>query len=186
MQGDRRALARAIDPGAVTIAVRRRHFATLGARSWLLLVAAIAIGGWTYANAWWRTGNPAFPFMNAFFRSPLFDTSQSFTNPMYLTPLRPWSLYEAIVDSSRFVEGSSGAAGFHWLLILPLIYVAFARRRPAEQWACAALAVVFFVAVWMQQSYLRYLLPRLRCSPCSAAGPPTICRIDPGFAWRFS
>ena len=82
-----------------------------------------------------------------------------FINPLYVTPLRPWSLYETIVAGKRFGEGNDGGAGLHWLLLLPLIFVAFARRRPAVQWAVAALAVVFFVTVYLQQAYLRYLLP---------------------------
>jgi hypothetical protein len=64
-----------------------------------------------------------------------------------------------IVDSHRFIEGSDGAAGLHWLLLLPQIYVAFSRKRPPGQWAVVGLGIVFFAAVYTQQAYLRYLLP---------------------------
>ena len=33
------------------------------------------------------------------------------------------------------------------------------RRRHAEHWLCAGLAALFFVAVYTQQAYLRYLYP---------------------------
>jgi hypothetical protein len=42
-----------------------------GTRAVLVLGGAVAIAAWPYANAWLRTGNPIFPFMNAWFRSPL-------------------------------------------------------------------------------------------------------------------
>jgi hypothetical protein len=97
--------------------------------------------------------------MNALFRSPLFDTAASFNNPLYNAPLRPWSPYELIWSSGRFIEGSDGAAGFHWLLLFPVIVLAFTRRRPVAHWLCLALAAIVFVGVYSQQSYLRYLLP---------------------------
>jgi len=76
--------------------------------------------------------------------------------------LRPWTPYELVTDSGRFLEGSAGAPGFHWLLLLPLIALVAARRRfGGVQWACLALAAAFFVAVFVQQAYLRYLLPAL-------------------------
>ncbi len=128
-------------------------------RGMLVLTGATVMAAWPYANAWLRTGNPVFPFMNTLFRSPLADTTTAFTNPLYVVPLRPWSLYEVIADSHRFIEGGDGAIGLHWLLLLPLVALAFTRRRPAEQWWCAALAAVFFTAVFVQQAYLRYLLP---------------------------
>ena len=131
----------------------------LGAPAVLLVAAAGVLAIWPYANAWWRTGNPVFPFMNAWFGSPLFDATTSFTNPLYRTPLRPWSLYETIVAGGRFGEGRDGAIGFHWLLLLPLVLLALLRPHARELRLCAVLAAIFFVAVFMQQSYLRYLLP---------------------------
>ncbi len=124
-----------------------------------LLALAVAIAVSPYANAWLRTGNPVFPFMNALFRSPMYFTDASFNNPLYNAPLRPWSLYEMVWSSGRFIEGADGAAGFQWLLLIPLIVLAFTRRRPLAQWLCLALAVIFFLGVFTQQSYLRYLLP---------------------------
>jgi Dolichyl-phosphate-mannose-protein mannosyltransferase len=128
---------------------------------WALFLIALVLGAWPYANAWMRTGNPVFPFMNAVFRSPYYDSATSFNNVLYNAPLRPWSLYEILWSSGRFIEGSNGAAGFHWLLLLPLIALAFTRRRPRSHWLCLGLAAIFFVGVFSQHSYLRYLLPFL-------------------------
>ncbi|MEO8754400.1 MAG: glycosyltransferase family 39 protein [Casimicrobiaceae bacterium] len=138
---------------------RQRSFSELTSRQVALIAIAIVFAAWPYANAWLRTGNPVFPFMNGLFRSPYFDTVSSFNNLLYNAPLRPWSLYELIWSSGRFIEGSNGAAGMQWLLLIPVIALAFIRRRPLVQWLCLALAVIFFVGVFSQQSYLRYLLP---------------------------
>jgi len=124
-----------------------------------LLAVAVLLAAWTYANAWVRTGNPVFPFMNSLFRSPWYDTAASFNNSLYNAPLRPWSLYEVVWSSKRFIEGADGAAGFQWLLLVPVIALAFTRRRPLAQWLCLGLAILFFAVVFSQQSYLRYLLP---------------------------
>ena len=138
---------------------QRRSHRAFAKRDLALLTVAVAIAAWPYVNAWLRTGNPVFPFMNALFRSPLFDATASFNNPLYNTPLRPWSPYELVWSSGRFIEGFDGAAGFHWLLLFPVILLAFARRPPRPYWLCLALAAIAFVGVFTQQSYLRYLLP---------------------------
>ena len=144
---------------ALFVCIRRPPPRATNARGALLVVLAAVIAAWPYANAWLRTGNPVFPFMNSVFRSPLADTAASFTNPLYSIPLRPWSLYEVLTDGHRFIEGADGAAGFHWLLLIALILVAALRRRHADFWVCAVLATVFFIAVYSQQAYLRYLVP---------------------------
>jgi hypothetical protein len=130
-------------------------------RALLLILAATLLAAWPYANAWMRTGNPVFPFVNDLFRSPYFDSASSFTNPLYVVPLRPWSIYQLFFSSGRFIEGRDGAAGFHWLLLLAVILLAFLRRRSPAYWLCLALAALFFVAVFPHQAYLRYLLPVL-------------------------
>jgi Dolichyl-phosphate-mannose-protein mannosyltransferase len=160
---------------------RRGTHAFTGPQLALLAVAA-AIAVWPYANAWLRTGNPVFPFMNALFRSPLFDTTTSFNNWLYNAPLRPWSPYELVWSSGRFIEGADGAAGFQWLLLFPVIVLAFMRWRPLAQWLALGLAVVVFVGVYSQQSYLRYLLPYFAL--VALLGGWTLSEIPDGRATR--
>lgn len=133
-------------------------------RTAVVMATAAVIAIYPYANAWARTGNPLFPFFNNVFRSPYFDAGSFFANPLYNAHLRLDSIYSLFLTSSKFIEGAKvteGAAGFHWLLLLPLVALAFMRRRPVAQWLCLALAVIFFIAVYSQQAYLRYLLPFL-------------------------
>ncbi|HEX6137267.1 MAG TPA: glycosyltransferase family 39 protein [Casimicrobiaceae bacterium] len=154
---------------ALIVASRGAVFEPRGARVRIVVALALVIGAWPYASAWWRTGNPVFPFMNTLFRSPLLDTAHSFDNPAYRQPLLPWTPYELVLDSGRFIEGAPGAPGFQWLMLFPVIAVAFAlRRRDRLQWLCVALGTVFFVAVYVQQSYLRYLLPALLVAAAAA------------------
>jgi Dolichyl-phosphate-mannose-protein mannosyltransferase len=145
---------------AVALWSRRRNVPKPGRRGAVLLAIALVIAAFPYVNAWLRTGNPLFPFFNNIFRSPYFD-SQIFSNPVYQSPLRIDSIYTLFISSGKFIEGFDGAAGFHWLLLLPIIALGFTRRRPAAQWLTLSLAVIFFVVVYSQQAYLRYLLPFL-------------------------
>src|SRR5262249_14185148 len=56
-------------------------------RNGLLLPLAILIGTFLaappYAAAWWKTGNPVFPFYNAYFKSPLYPSDANFTDPRW-------------------------------------------------------------------------------------------------------
>ncbi len=166
------------------VAWRRRAHREFTARELALLAVAVTLAAWPYANAWARTGNPVFPFMNALFKSPLFDTATSFNNPLYNAALRPWSIYELISSSGKFIEGSDGAAGLQWLLLFPVIALAFTRRRPLAQWLCLALAALFFVGVFTQQSYIRYLLPAFAL--IAVLGGWAIAAIPDGRATRIA
>jgi 4-amino-4-deoxy-L-arabinose transferase-like glycosyltransferase len=144
---------------ACYLAWRSRRANPLNRTAWALVIAAAIVAAWPYANAWARTGNPVFPFLNALFHSPFFETSTSFTNPLYNTPLQPWRVYEMLFSSGRYIEGTGGAAGWQWLLLLPVVFLSFLRRQPVTRWLCLGLLVIFFVAIFIQQAYIRYLLP---------------------------
>ena len=133
------------------LAAERRHLA--------FAALALVVLAWPYANAWWRTGNPVFPFMNALFRSPLFDTATSFNNELYNSALTWRSWYDIVVHSTRYLEGTGGAPGIHLLVIFPAVLVLLRASQARAVLPLLALAVGFFVATWMQQSYLRYLYP---------------------------
>jgi hypothetical protein len=143
---------------AVIVALRGRLRA-LGGRELAAIGLAAVVLAWPYANAWWRTGNPVFPFMNTLFRSPLFDIDAAFNNARYNSPLTWRSGYDVVVHSGRFLEGSGGAAGLHWLVLFPAVFVLVRRDQLRAVVAPLALAACFFVATWQQQSYLRYLYP---------------------------
>lgn len=126
----------------------------------LFVLAAIASGVLPYANAWYRTGNPVFPFMNQVFKSPFFDTHMAFDNLLFKSGFGWDTLYRATFDSGRFLEADPGALGLALLLFLPaaLAYALFDSWRSRV----AAVSGVLFVAlVFTFLSYLRYILPIL-------------------------
>jgi len=134
------------------------------ARGWgmlsLFVAAALVAGALPYANAWIRTGNPVFPFMNELFRSPYFDATSSFNNALFNTRAGWRTLYDATFHSSSFLEALPGAIGLSWLALLPAALLSsLLGRWPAR--IAAIGAVLFVVLVFEFQSYLRYILPVL-------------------------
>ena len=128
---------------------------------WMLLAfvaAAVAAGLVPYANAWLRTGNPVFPFMNELFRSPFFSADQSFNNALFNTHASWRTLYDVTFHSSAFLEAVPGAIGLSWLALLPAALLSALLGRGAPRVA-AVCAVAFVVLVFLFQSYLRYILP---------------------------
>lgn len=146
-------------PVAVWVAYRDRAITRLRLRDAAQVGIGVAIGAWTYVAAWVTTGNPVFPFMNAVFRSPFYSTSASFDNPLFNSPLHALTPWELVFRSASFIEGRDGALGFALLLALPIVLLQAVRRPPLAFRLMAVLAVFFFVAIYLNQSYLRYLLP---------------------------
>ncbi len=139
---------------AAVAAFRRREWRmALTAGALLVLFAAPP-----YAYAFAKTGNPVFPFANRVFRSPDFDTSQSFSDPRFAAKPSWETPYEITFRSKEFLEAQGGAGGFqYFLLLLPAILLA--RRR--EQWAIAAIAGLGGGIIFVFTPYLRYLYPAL-------------------------
>lgn len=110
-----------------------------------------------YLNAWVRTGNPVFPFLNDVFKSPLYDPI-GFTNDQFNTPI-DWSLlHDVTFHSNRYLEGLPGALGLSFYVLLPaaVLYAMLMSWRNRTGMLCSLL---FVVAVFHFQSYLRYILP---------------------------
>ena len=159
----------------VPVAVWRAHrddsLRSLTRRDTALIAAGLAIGAFPYLAAWVRTGNPVFPFMNAVFGSPLFPATSSFNNPLYNAPLLPWTPWDIVLRSERYIEGRDGAMGLAWLFAWPLLLLHLLRRPGASYAMLALLAAVFFIAVYTQQSYLRYLMPALALVAVMVSAP---------------
>ena len=137
----------------------RDRVGTLTAREFVAIAVAGTVLVWPYVNAWFRTGNPVFPFLNGIFRSPLGDVGETFMNPLYTAPLTWRTWYDLVVDSGHYLEGSGGALGIHWLILFPAVFLLLPRSRVSSTVPWLALALAFSIAVFVQQSYLRYLYP---------------------------
>jgi hypothetical protein len=134
-------------------AARRRRHARI---VWLALACLVVFAAPPYITAFVKTGNPVYPFANAVFRSPFYDTSVSLSDarfhakPGWATP------YDATFYSSRYLEGQNGALGFHYLLLLPLGVLLVGRRWPYAGWAAGATAAAGLAATFTYQANLRY------------------------------
>lgn len=129
--------------------------AMLTATMWLFL-----IGATPYVNAWLRTGNPVFPFLNAVFRSPLW-APVNIRDTRFETPPGWTTLYDLVLHSSRFIEGFDGAAGFFVLPALAAVLTAWRREWPQTRSALLFMALAGGLLSYAGQSNLRYLYPVL-------------------------
>jgi len=129
----------------------------------LALFIFILIGSVPYLTAYLKTGNPVFPFFNGFFKSPFYP-AENFSPPPYEQGLHWNTLYRVTFESGRYIEGTLGAAGFHWLLVfIPCLAVALMSHRRK------LLILVFVLVIWValvfsQTAYLRYVLPAFAIS----------------------
>jgi hypothetical protein len=139
---------------AVWGAAKRRQWKPLPVAA--ALAAIVAAPPYVYAYA--KTGNPVFPFENQIFRSPQFDTSESFDDPRYHAP-RSWKTpYEITFRSAQFIEGQGGAAGFQYFLLLAPALLLIRKR---DQAALAIIAVGSALIILAVLPNLRYLYPVL-------------------------
>lgn len=140
-----------------------------GRRGGVLLLVGVGIGAWTYVNAWVQTGNPVFPFMNHVFGSPLFPSEQALRNSHYALPLHPLVPWSMVLHSGRYLEARDGAMGLAGLFTLPLVGTYLVMRRERRALLLAGFCALFFVAVFVQQAYLRYLIPAFAVTAVLAA-----------------
>ncbi len=141
---------------------------------WAMLAAlaagGIATGSYFFVRSWILTGNPAFPLLNAYFKSPYFSLRNTRTflsgvgmgkGPVDLL-LIPWRVTR---HPARFVEDSN--IGIVYLAVLPAALLAVVRAR-APRWlagAVAAAGIIWFLTA----QYLRFFLPVLPLAAIIAA-----------------
>ncbi len=120
-----------------------------------------AVGSLPYLAAASRTGNPVFPYMNNYFRSPLFDASAPLVDPRFVSSLDWRTWFDLTFHSSRFSEGGDGTFGVMFFVLAPLALVAVRQTWPrvgfAALWMCAAGGLVVFLSV----PNIRHLYPAL-------------------------
>jgi hypothetical protein len=122
-------------------------------------VLTLLIGALPYGYAWTVTGNPLYPYMNAVFKSPYFDATTNFSDPLYKTGAT-WNPVHALTFySSRYLEGSNGALGLAFVLFAPLLVGSLIVRRNRYTLVLFLLSVFYLAVVGSQEQYLRYLYP---------------------------
>ena len=136
-----------------------------GKNAWKPSLGFIAIfvgfGAFPYANALVTTGNPIFPFSNAYFQSPFYDTTVSFVDKRWHEGISFDTLYRATFDSGSYLESLPGALGFSLIVLLPLALLFALVNRRAWVVQIAAVATAFVITVFIATAYLRYIYPSI-------------------------
>jgi hypothetical protein len=117
-------------------------------------------GGIPYATAWFKTGNPVFPFFNKIFKSP-FWPSVNFESPLFQQGFSWDTAYRIAFESGKYLESYPGAGGFQWLLLLCPVLILLAFRKSWAALVLIAVALLGVAMVFHQTSYLRYVFPML-------------------------
>lgn len=123
----------------------------------LLVLVALAVGGASYAQAWWQTGNPVFPLFNAFFESPYYPL-EDMEDRRWLTGLRPALPWAMTFHTHRYLEAWDGGIGFLWIGGAGAWLLAVSRRS-TRLFAVVAACVALLPLLPMQ--YARYAFPGL-------------------------
>ena len=124
-----------------------------------ILLLAVALP--QYAMAYWKTGNPLFPFLNDTFHSPLLPPHAGLVDARFLRPLTWITPFDLTFRSHLTYEGRDGSFGFQYLLLAPLAVLAilFLRRRAAVSAGIVALGAA--IAIMASQPNARYLYAAL-------------------------
>lgn len=126
---------------------------------WLGLFFLVSIIPYGYAFI--KTGNPVFPFANAFFKSPYYDTSASFANPDWQSFLNLLTPYNITFNTHNYMESQDGGFGFQYLFFIPLLIFSVSKKFLYQCLLCLSLAILYFLVIFKCQAYLRYIYPSL-------------------------
>jgi hypothetical protein len=120
------------------------------------------VGIYPYCIAYALTKNPVFPFMNAIFKSPYFDSSVSFRDMRWHQSLGITSLYNLTFKTHNFLESRDGVFGFQYLILIPLALLSVGTGYPYIGWVSLMALLAFVPAIFhFTGGYLRYLYPAL-------------------------
>ncbi|MCH9789242.1 MAG: glycosyl transferase [Planctomycetes bacterium] len=119
----------------------------------------LAPGTIPYFTAFYKTGNPVFPFINQVFKSEFYP-SVNFDSSTIFGKGLAWDFpYRVIFHTGEFLESHAGGSGFQWLLLLlPAIgfLVLNKNKRISLVLAVAAMSLLL---TFQSVSYLRYVFP---------------------------
>jgi hypothetical protein len=138
-----------------------------------------------YATAYLKSGNPLFPFANAIFKSPYFDTQVSFVDRRFTTPLDWKTPYHVTFDTHRFVEAENGSAGFTHFLFLPFFLLTIRRKENRVALAAFVVGLVFCLLVFRTTSNLRYLYPGLLLWMVPVAWMFSVVKLEQRLLFHF-
>ncbi len=145
----------------VLVAIRRNR-QRLRQGTWVhvgAIVVLLAIATVPYAYAYWRSGDPIFPFQNARFRSPY--VGNEIQNGLFHPPLNWRTPVMLTFRTSRFYQGQNGSFGLQYFLFLPLTLASLFWRRSFVGTFCTVIGVGGVLVLLATVPDARYLYPVL-------------------------
>lgn len=121
--------------------------------------AVVMFGCAPYINAFMRTGNPIFPFYNAVFKSPFYDSTSNFAHSIFEAGIGWRTLYDVTFNSSAYLEGTLGSIGFTLLALLTAALVAIILYGNYIVRLLTLTSFLVFCLTFLKLSYLRYVYP---------------------------
>jgi 4-amino-4-deoxy-L-arabinose transferase-like glycosyltransferase len=165
------------------IAVRRWLSRDLLPVAGISLLIFIAVGVIPYLTAYVKTGNPVFPFFNAYFQSPLYP-AENFSAAAFFERGFTWdTVYRMTFNSGRFLEATPGASGFQWLLLVMPGVLAMALARHQRGLLVALFGTIWLWLAFSQTAYLRYVFPSFAMACVLIAIFLTIAKSAGRWAW---
>lgn len=144
---------------AIVVAIRSKGLkTTLRVILPVGITTLLVVGSIPYVYAWYKTGNPVFPFFNAIFASPYYPRV-NFEDMRWVGNNRLSMLFDMTFDTSHFVEAAPGALGFQYWVFLPLALIWVAWHRYRQVILPLLLALIYIVGILVNEQYLRYLYP---------------------------
>jgi hypothetical protein len=123
------------------------------------LVMLIAVAAVPYAHAYWRSGNPIFPFQNALFHSPYVE--DDIQDRRFQPPLTWRTPVMLTFRTHRYYEGQNGSFGLQYFLFLPLTLACLFLMRSFVGRSCAVIGVGGGLVLIATVPNARYLYPVL-------------------------
>jgi|GEM_PF-1340274 len=134
--------------------LQSRYLLSIIAGLFLMLLIGVA----PYIYSYIITSNPVFPFFNAVFKSPLY-LQENFDNLLFKSGLTWDFIYSAIFKADKYIEGTTGAGGFQFLLGLPVALYLILLKRNIKSLVVFVFSVMSVAFIFHSQSYLRYVYP---------------------------
>jgi hypothetical protein len=127
----------------------------------LAVVCLVVSASPPYATAYRKTGNPVFPFLNAVFQSPYFDSTASFADTRFHNPVGIKTAYDVTFHTDRHLEARKGGFAFQYFVLLPLVVLLWRRDWPYLGHAALLLGAAYLLLTFPSQPNLRYAYPAL-------------------------
>ncbi|HEY1221675.1 MAG TPA: glycosyltransferase [Bryobacteraceae bacterium] len=128
---------------------------------WLAMALAGAAALPPYVIAWWKTGDPLFPYLGKLFPHSMAPAPNIITDSRFHAPLQLRTLFDLTFHTHNFYEGQDGSFGFQYLLLIPLVLAGVWAARNRAAASAAVVALVSCLIVLPAQPNARYIYASL-------------------------